>query len=368
MKWQGAKIRELSKDNKISYQGLAKLIGVSRQAVNDWVKGQVPKGNHLVSLCRIFQVNPDLFFSDKTDDRITLPIHRARLSAKVTSEMQNEARLLSKKYVNFFANQKDPEVVPIIKVAEKSLENARKIAKALRDMAEVAEDKPIDYDHTFRLAECLGIKLIFREFPGPIKGYAFYIKILSHRIVFVNNSTNVIDLIFPLLHEFVHAIRDDIPPGLVYSEEEEDFCDNVANFVQFPESYVNEVYENIRSINPASQIKLLKNYASRNGHSLFGIVEAIKRVDPQFNLNVGGANSNLKKNFLTIGEILHKYDDAREYVQTIIELSNIFISNIYSQIDYISDRKLAELLDIESVLDVKEVRVEIKRAFTRPNH
>jgi transcriptional regulator with XRE-family HTH domain len=363
MKWQGAKIRELSKAKGISFQNLAELVGVSRQAVNDWANGQVPKGNHLVSLCKIFQVNPDLFFSDKTDDRITLPIHRTRQSAKVTSEMQNEAMLLSKKYVNFFANQKDPEVVPIIKVSEKSLENARIIAKTLRDMAGTVEDKPIDYEHTFRLAERLGIKLIFRDFPNSIKGYAFYVKILSHRIVLVNNSTNVIDLIFPLLHEFVHAIRDDITHSSVYEKEEDNFCDAVANFIQFPDVYVREVYKTIKDLKPGIQIRILKNFASSNGYSLFGIVKAIKRFAPEFNLDVGGANTNLKRDFPTVGEILFKGKDAREYVHIIKDFSKIFVSNIYGQIDYVSDRKIAELLGIESVLDAKEVKAEIKKAF-----
>lgn len=367
MKWEGAKIKELSNAKGISFQNLAKLVGVSRQAVNDWVHGQVPKGNHLVSLCKIFQVNPDLFFSDKVDNRVTAPIHRTRQSAKVTSEMQNEAILLSKEYVNFFANQKAPEIVPIVKLPEKNSDNARIIAEILRKMAETPEDKPVDYEHTLRLAERLGIKLIFRDFPNSIKAYAFYTKILSHRIVFINNSTNVMDLIFPLLHEFVHAIRDEITHSSVYEKEEDNFCDDVANFVQFPDSYVRWVQETIKDLDTGTQIKILKKVASQNSHSLFGIAKAVKRYDPKFNLNVGGANTNLRRNFPTVGEILFKESDAREYVHIIKDLSKNFVSNIYSQIDYISDRKLAELLGIESVFDAKEVKAEIKRAFVESN-
>lgn len=46
------------------------------------------------------------------------------------------------------------------------------------------------------------------------------------------------DLIYPVLHEAVHAIRDEAYTDGFYDTAEEDFCDYVANYVQFPEEYV----------------------------------------------------------------------------------------------------------------------------------
>ncbi len=47
MEWLGEKIKDLIKENNCSIVKLAKKTGVSRQTVNDWIKGQVPIGTPL---------------------------------------------------------------------------------------------------------------------------------------------------------------------------------------------------------------------------------------------------------------------------------------------------------------------------------
>ena len=93
--------------------------------------------------------------------------------------------------------------------------------------------------------------------------------------------------------------------------------------------------------------------------ALFGIVKQIKNIHPDFNLKIGGADSNLKKGFPTIGDILFAGDDPRDYVTKISELSPLFTNIILNQIDSITDRKLGELLGIENVLDAKAVKDEL---------
>jgi hypothetical protein len=66
----------------------------------------------------------------------------------------------------------------------------------------------------------LGIKVIFRYFPETIKAYAFYTQICGHRVTFVNNHTNTLDLIFPFIHEAVHAIRDEIQRHEIFDQNE----------------------------------------------------------------------------------------------------------------------------------------------------
>lgn len=71
--------------------------------------------------------------------------------------------------------------------------------------------RPLDYQHVFRLMDRLGICVVFRSFPEGLKDYAFYVRISTHRVICVNKRTNVLDLIHPLLHEVVHAVRDSGP-------------------------------------------------------------------------------------------------------------------------------------------------------------
>ncbi len=140
--------------------------------------------------------------------------------------------------------------------------------------------------------ENLGIKIIFKDFPPKIKAYAFYTKIHSYRIVFVNNTTNVLDLIFPLLHEAVHAIRDELSINDGFDEVEEIFCDMVANHIQFPDGYVRIVYDVIKDLNIGVQVNKLKTFGRNYSHALFGIVKRIKFISPDFNLKIGGAETN----------------------------------------------------------------------------
>ncbi len=367
MKWEGNKIKALAKEKGISLKKIAGDIGVSRQTVNDWVNGQIPKANHLISLCAIFHVNPENFFTDDTPQFIKCPVHRVRLSAKVNPEMQSSAISLCKKYLNFFKAYRKSLVIPVVRIQEANQENAVDVAAFLRELSGIAQDKPIDYMHTFMLAKKLGINIIFRKFPRDLKNYAFYTKICNHRVIFVNTSTNILDLIFPLLHEYVHAIKDEGKQETEYSSEEEKFCDLVANLIQFPETYVKMVYDAVDGLGDGVQIKKLKQFGGTNKHSIHGIIEAIKLHDFRIDLKYGGADTNLKKDFPTVAEILFA-GDPRDFVTQLRELSGSFYSILLNEIKNISsNRILAELLGLESPLDAKEIRSEIMRDLSFRN-
>lgn len=365
MKWEGSKLKEIAKTKKLSLQDLADGASVSRQTVNDWIRGQVPKGNHLLLLCKLLGTNPNAFFSDETGSAVSVPTHRQRMHSKITDSTQKAALDLSKEYLSVFKNSKGFEILPVVRTQDnRGTSEAKKIAERLRLLSGIPDDKPFDYTHTFKLAEALGIYVVFRDFPASIKSYAFYVKIYGHRVVFVNNSTNIIDLIFPLLHESVHAVRDEVTSSGDYDEEEEAFCDLVAGFIQFPPSYVELVYNTINGLSEAVQVNKLKYFAVKYSHSLYGIVKAIKTVEPDFELKVGGADANLRKQFPTIGKLIFSGDDVRKFLETMHVLSKNFFEIISQQIESISNRKLAELLGIESELDAREVKAELSRELS----
>lgn len=361
MEWLGGKIKDLIKENNISIVKLAEMSGVSRQTINDWINGQIPKGNHLIFLCKTFNINPDYLFSQDFNGSITIPVHRTRKRAKVTQHMQKDALDMAKGYDLLFRNAPEPGILPVMRGRNRTEETAKKIAKELRAKAGMSDELPPDYKDTFTLMKNLGIKIIFQDFPAKIKAYAFYTKIHDHRIVFVNNSTNVLDLIFPLLHEAVHAIRDELIINEGFDEDEEMFCDMVANHIQFPDEYVRMVYDVIRDLEIGIQINKLKTFGGNYSHALYGIIKRIQFINPDFNPNIGGADTNLKKNFPTIGDILFRKGEPRDYVNTIKELSPLFVHIVLDQIDGLTSRKLGEILGIENMMDAKIVKDELAR-------
>lgn len=352
-------IKNLAKEQNISLQKIADHIGVSRQTVNDWIKGQIPKGNHLITLCKILQAKPDDFFSMTDQNQITVPVHRTRKTAKVNEDMQQSAFELAKEYELLFRNETEPHIIPVIWIKDRKDTTAFKIATDLRQLINGNDNIPIDYDQVFKLLNALGITAVFRFFPEKVKAYAFYTKIWNHRVVFVNNSTNIIDLIFPLLHESIHAIRDEESTENGFDKEEEDFCDYVASYIQFPTAYAEMVYTAISDLSVALQIKKLKDFCGNFSHSLYGIVARIKSIHPEFDLNVGGADTNLKKQFPSIGEIIFSSDDPGDYIDKISTLSPNLLKIIINQFDGMSYRKLGEKLGLSNFLDAKAVHEEL---------
>jgi len=361
MEWLGCKIKELIKERNISIIKLAEMAGVSRQTVNDWINGQVPKGNHLIFLCKTFNINPDYLFSQDYNVSISVPVHRMRRTAKVTPSIQKDAMEMAEEYDLLFRNAPEPGILPVMRGQDRSEETAKSIARDLRAKAGVSEGLPPDYKNCFTLMQNLGIKIIFRFFPARIKAYAFYTKIHGHRVVFVNNATNVLDLIFPLLHEAVHAIRDELNINDGFDEDEETFCDMVANHIQFPDAYVQMVWSVIKNLQAGIQINNLKTFGRKYSHALYGIVKRIQLIHQDFDLNIGGADTNLRKEFPTIGNILLENKEPRDFVNVMEKLSPIFAQIILRQIDGLTTRKLGEILGIENLMDAKIVKDELLR-------
>lgn len=356
--WNGINIKTIALEKGIKINDIAKFLNISRQTVNEWINGQVPKGTHVVNLCKLLQINPEELFTEDKKYANLVPLHRKRKSAKVNSAMQEEAKNIINEYIHFFKNQNKSFIVRKLQIYEKTVEQVKSIAQQLRELTNIANSSPFDYENTFLLMKKLGIFIIFRKFPEKIKSYAFYANIEDHRVVFVNTSTNVLDLIFPILHEVVHVIS-----GLnEESEEEELFCDEVASYVQFPEEYVFKVKNLLQATNnDGAKIKLLKEFSSQYKHSLFGIVKRLNKINNNYNnLKIGGADTKLKKQFFTIGEILFSNDDSYNFIKKYENLSPLFIDAIKAQIDKISDGKLAELLGLDSSLDAKQLRKYLK--------
>ena len=132
MEWIGSKIKDLTTENNISIVKLAEMAGVSRQTVNDWINGQIPKGNHLIFLCKLFKISPDYLFSQGFDGAISVPVHRTRKTAKVTPSMQKDALEMAKEYDLLFRNAPESEILPVMRGRNRSDETAKKVAKELR--------------------------------------------------------------------------------------------------------------------------------------------------------------------------------------------------------------------------------------------
>jgi transcriptional regulator with XRE-family HTH domain/Zn-dependent peptidase ImmA (M78 family) len=351
MSWQGHYIKTLAKEKKLTLQSVADQVGVSRQALNSWAKGQVPKGGHLLRLCKSFGVSPETFFVSEIDSRIAVPMHRARKTAKLNDSMQGEARVLASSYELFFREASDPGLVQSLRIYKKTEDEVRKASLALRKLGGVENDAPMAFHHVFSLVEDLGVNIIFSNFHKNIKAYAFYTKINNHRVVFVNFETKIIDLIFAILHESIHSIRDEsqaYDASYTYDKDEEDFCDLVASYAQLTDGYFSFVTDSIKELAKSAQLSQLAKFAKKYNHSMHAIKVRIEKFIPEFKHNVYPIETRVRKDSPTVRSHFFDAKDAREYIECWRNVSPVFISHVIEQSDKLSPRRICELISIDS--------------------
>ncbi len=365
MNFNGNIIKQKAKDAGLSLLSLAEKLNVSRQAINSWMNGKVPRGHHLVELCSLLNVKPDVFFPCSTENMIKIPLHRTVRKKDVTPEMQKSSVKMAMEYLNLFKYAPAFSMVSVVRLANRSDENAKLVAEHLRGLAKIGNEKVIGYEEVFQLFEKLGIYAVFCSFPSVIakQSYAFYTKMANQRVVFINIDTNVLDLIFQLLHETVHAIRDE-DQTVINNFEEEEFCDKVAMYTQFPDYYVDMVVKIINGCKHSEQIiNKLKELSADYKHSLFGIYYRLKAKNlfPEELNNIGGAATNLAKKFPTCRQILFHNPDPRFFVDVQFKLSPLFMKLVSQNISSVSVRKVAEWLGLDTTMDAQAVIEEIKK-------
>ncbi len=361
MAWIGERIKDLLESKSITQETLAQEVGVSRQALSKWIKGHTPTGSHLVRLCGALGVSADYFFTEEPG-RIAVPAHRTRGNAKNNEAMQDETLGLARGYELFFRQAPKPGLVPSLR-SSRTGEDARRAARELRSMAGAVDDSPLSAEQVFRLYEQLKISLIPVLFPEKVKSYAFYIRINGHRVVFLNRRSNRLDMTFALIHEAVHAVRDEEQDSSLDEQqerEEEAFCDRVANLVQFPDSHVDGVWELLKEIPPAKQVNLLKGLCLHEDHAMYGVVKRLGERHSRFSLKVGGADANLHKSVETIDEAFLAAGDPRTYMDKLRTMSPVFTRLLAESAGNLGPRMLGELLHMDW-LDAKELKKELAR-------
>lgn len=362
MSWTGSRIKERAKEINVTLVKLSEAVGVSRQTINAWVGGQVPRGQHLIKLCKELSIEPGYFFETHKERLVSAPQHRTVGNKKVTDEMRVATMDMAIQYINLFRAAPSSDLVPVVRSRKRDEEDAKKVAVQLREVSDINTDKPMDFDHIFDMLDNLGVYTIFRPFPDNVskKIYAFYSKIADQRVVFVNTDTNIIDLKFQLLHETVHAVRDE-SPDFENTEAEDAFCDLVAGYIQFPEEYVGLVAQAIEDCANGVVINKLKEFAKTHKHSMYGVVKRLERSGVRLGVNVAPADINLRKTIPKVGEIIFSDGDARSYISKLHKLSPRFITLVAEQVEHASIRKIGEWLGLNSSMDAQVVVEELRR-------
>lgn len=361
MEWNGNKLRQRVESSGFTQESFSKKVGVSRPTYNAWIGGQVPKGIHLIRIWDVLGLEPDALFESGRPNVRVLPSHRKRGAAKVTHETNRNATALAESYAGFFDEADVPVLQPV--APQRTPESAVKLAAEMRKLMGLGDGHtPPALRQVFDLLQKLGVYVVFAKFPEGIKDYAFYTQIKGNRVVFVNTTTNELDLIFPLLHEAVHAVRNICPgEGEAWDEEEDLFCDRVAGLVQFPDGYIEDVRAAIQGCEKGHLIDTLTGFAERHHHAIYGLirrlVESKALNQPKTMQPYLMADSRLRKRHGTLRSHLLNNGHIGNFLDAFRAYSPLWVGLFLRHVGGMTVSRLAECLDL-SYVDAKSVMDE----------
>lgn len=361
MEWNGNKLKQRVEDSGFTQESFSKKVGVSRPTYNAWIGGQVPKGIHLIRIWDVLGLEPDELFEPGRPPVRVMPSHRKRGAAKVTHATNREATALAESFAGFFDEADVPVLQPV--APQRTSESAVKLAVEMRKLMGLNDSHmPPSLSQVFGLLAKLGVYVVFNEFSKGIKDYAFYTQIRGNRVVFVNTSTNELDLIFPLLHEAVHAVRNVCPgEGEAWDEEEDLFCDRVAGLVQFPDGYVEDVRAAIQLCEKGHLIETLNDFAGRHHHAIYGLVRRLIEIkalnQPKAMSPYHMADSRLRKHYGTLRSHLLNEGHIGDFLEAFKTYSPLWAKLLQRHVSGMTVSRLAECLDL-SYVDTKNVMEE----------
>ena len=252
MKWVGTNLRQIAKEAGFTQADLAAKLNVSRPTVISWMKDQVPKGIELMKLCQLFQCDPECFFEN--DVVFSYPKHRLPAHAKKTEQLEKNTITLIRDFECLFERDYSEPLQLAFKFHSQS--DPFVMAQELRKIAGVTEKNPLKLKDAFDLATALKIFVIPIAFPEELahKTSAFYTLYNNcNKVIFVNNKTNCLDLVYFTLHEICHALSN----SEEIDEAEESFCEKTARAIQFPKCYISKVFSQIEGKNLATQERVV---------------------------------------------------------------------------------------------------------------
>ena len=81
------KLQKLRKDNNLSQEQLAEKIGVSRQAISKWERGEAtPDSDNLICLAKIYNISLDELISSKENNNMNEESKKTKSSTKKSNK------------------------------------------------------------------------------------------------------------------------------------------------------------------------------------------------------------------------------------------------------------------------------------------
>lgn len=275
-------LKALFHDRGLTLENVGEAIGVSKQALSDWLK------NSAMPARRLYELTDALRLDESERRRFYVPafsepqvLFRTWANAKATPEQREKAALAGKIETVHAATVAPAREVqlPTIRRDASVSEAAHILDKFLGFPASQLHDLQVAIP---RLAE-LGIRVVFADLGEKNAGrkeskeaQAAYITDDKCHVIVINWFEKREDVAWRIIHELTHALRRDREGG---DSEQETFANAVANNLMTPVEELRTAWEGASRAPFWSQWNRVQRIAGKFGCSESGVVVCLEDLN-----------------------------------------------------------------------------------------
>jgi|LULF01.1.fsa_nt_gb transcriptional regulator with XRE-family HTH domain len=361
MKLNTSKINNLLLEKDWNQSTLAEKVGVSREAVSQWLRGiSKPRTNKLLKISRLLNIPFDDLFLSLSEPTVEfrkkgnfkINERREMRASAQASQLQIMADYLPYEKISEFGTFVDPSL---------DYKFVQEAAEKVRSSLNIVNDR-IDWESLFKVfkdSRIVFIPVLWGDNHYK-NGLHFHLPESKTNWIFVNLDAPVLDFAFMVCHELGHAKT----PSLT-GDDAERFADLFAGAILFPWSMAENFYSTLQGIGSSGkQINKIKEEATRLLISPITILEEVNKFAkfsdlPEINLNIFPATTNLNKKLNPLSYYIFNGEEVT--VKKYLEASeSIFHSFFFEGLkDFIcSDRLSGRNEKLNFVASAMDVAIE----------
>ena len=349
---------------------LAKQLGVSREAVSKWQRGDsFPKPDKLLRLGMILNQPYQSLVQEPMVLNEPQVAYRAKANRKTKLEhvvWAKEAGTQLRDLVPFLPSEMTRP--PVLKTPKTDYDYIQKVALDVRKEMDVPKTEKIEIRHfiaQFQTLDVVTIPVFWGEQKQHGQALHAYLPDSETTWVWLDLDTQIHDFMFLMAHELGHAYSPDLK-----DDDAEDFADLFAQALLYPNSLSEKTYHHLSSqTTVAERWNFIAKDAEKRLISPYTIIMAL-RVYAKYNRvleikfgSYGAKLARFKKTSQTVAEILfgRKNPAPVQYMKGVeAAFGTPFFSALrkMSQTGGVTPAYLSKTMDI-SLVDAKSICAEL---------
>ncbi len=342
----------------LTQKELAQEIGVSGQAVTNWLKGKdFPRPAALLKLATFLNLEFDEIVVKITNEQPVVAF-RKKGNAKTTkahiTKAEGIGRLL-KPLVPYLPEQN--VLRTLITSPSKSYEKLHIAAAQTRDRLGIGKNAVLEYEYLiseFKNSGAILVPVLWGNKKRHENALHIRLPMEDVTFIFLNLDTKIEDFKFWMAHELAHVYT----PELAGSDEGEDFADAFAGALLFPIDCAKNAYnEANRKKSDDGVMRTLKSYADGNMISLNTVHKQIKqyaKLNDLRPLSVKEVDIHKVRNSVSDGLISEAlFEPMPPTTKQYIALAeNVFQTCIFKALERMINEKKTGISYLQQILDL----------------